>query len=1310
MFKGKILYWVLPVLLFSFLGLKAIAQTATDANNTFNQISISSPTAASLGKFGDIPVSYHTGIPQVNIPIYTAKYGPLSIPITLSYHASGLKVQEPASWVGAGWALDAGGVITRTVVGAPDEKGTTNAATQATGHFSDYGYNNYLYTSDGKQDWQAFANGQKDGEPDLFFFNFGGYSGKFYFHDDHTPVLVPEQDLKIIPNYNGGNASIQGFTVTTPDGTQYYFGNTPGLTGTPCTEKTTPVTAQGGQSSSNVISSWYLKKVVSADGQFTMSLSYTAESYGYFTVAMFPVDGNAVGSDAYGYNLVKNIIQGVRLSRIDFAGNSVVFNPGSIRTDLSTDIATLFDDNNNTQATTLGSIQINSGTTVIKKYNFSYGYFFDNSSQLNGLGITSMNYPLQTDKYRLRLDAVQEVSGDGSISIPPHRFTYFTDVIVPRRLTFGIDHWGYYNGVKDNSTLIPTYTKSFNGSNQTINGAIRDASWPAMRGGALQKITYPTGGNTTFDFESNYTMASTTSTYMATVANMAVRQPGQSSYTQTWSFTGSGVFHMKYNSTSNYTGDLVIKDASNAIVKDYPVYPNTTYEEDLPSLAQGTYSVTLSLPGQFSPTGGATATLTQMQSQTTYGPVAVGGMRIKTMTHQDDVTSKTTVTNYSYDDNGQSYGVLYSKPVYVGIIRNDMIKNVGYWTTSGFQPSSISPSGCQTAPEATYYKSPSSIRPMATTQGYAIGYRQVKVSQTGNGYSIYQYYSDAPYTLSSNDVAVRTVNPGVCDAFAPNYPPAPLPFDFMRGELKYEGHFTENGTLVKEVNYTPVYTNNTFSTPGFIVVYKGQQMLATPYSLVSGRKTQMTTTETEYSQTGSPSLTTTTVEYYNSPYHHQLTSKTVNTSSGDNLQNQITYSQDYRIAACDAISDGWSSYTSSCNSCLATYNTKRGNCNASDTCLTNAYLSYMQCLTNARISYVSYRKTNFTNSTIPLQSSTFQDAHNAAKNGADAFLRPILQMQDNFQIAPVEVCSWKNNQLLKAGYSVFDFDAGSSVNVHPVLSQQINLSAPSSTFTATSSSSTSIVKDSRYVDEASVKFKAGQVAEVTKKDGLTHVYLYGYNNQYPVAHVTNARSNEIFFSSFEDGADWDSYLTAYDNTKSHSGQYAGRIDKATAGEQVVQANAWLQVSLTAPTKFKYSGWVYSNGPSAEIFLLMKRARETGYTTYYDQIGTYQTGKWVYLEKEFTVPADVTQMQLRMDNNADNLSVGTSVWFDDLRLHPSAATMSTYTYLPLVGMNSETDVSGKVVKYDYDALGRLKLVCDQDGNVLKTYEYHYKGQL
>jgi hypothetical protein len=53
-----------------------------------------SPNAASLGKFGNIPVSYYTGLPSIEVPIYTIEQGNIKLPIKLSYHAGGLKFRK----------------------------------------------------------------------------------------------------------------------------------------------------------------------------------------------------------------------------------------------------------------------------------------------------------------------------------------------------------------------------------------------------------------------------------------------------------------------------------------------------------------------------------------------------------------------------------------------------------------------------------------------------------------------------------------------------------------------------------------------------------------------------------------------------------------------------------------------------------------------------------------------------------------------------------------------------------------------------------------------------------------------------------------------------------------------------------------------------------------------------------------------------------------------------------------------------------------------------------------------------------------
>ena len=80
-----------------------------------------SPEVASLMKHNEYPVSYFTGQPQINLPIYVVRQGQLEVPISISYHGGGIRMNEHAGIIGLGWSLNAGGCISRTVHGLPDE-------------------------------------------------------------------------------------------------------------------------------------------------------------------------------------------------------------------------------------------------------------------------------------------------------------------------------------------------------------------------------------------------------------------------------------------------------------------------------------------------------------------------------------------------------------------------------------------------------------------------------------------------------------------------------------------------------------------------------------------------------------------------------------------------------------------------------------------------------------------------------------------------------------------------------------------------------------------------------------------------------------------------------------------------------------------------------------------------------------------------------------------------------------------------------------------------------------------------------------
>ncbi len=49
-------------------------------------------------------------------------------------------------------------------------------------------------------------------------------------------------------------------------------------------------------------------------------------------------------------------------------------------------------------------------------------------------------------------------------------------------------------------------------------------------------------------------------------------------------------------------------------------------------------------------------------------------------------------------------------------------------------------------------------------------------------------------------------------------------------------------------------------------------------------------------------------------------------------------------------------------------------------------------------------------------------------------------------------------------------------------------------------------------------------------------------------------------------------------------------------------------------------------------------------------------------------------------------------------------MTTYTHLPGIGMTSQTDPNGNTTYYEYDALGRLSAIRDNERRLLRTYQY------
>ena len=496
-------------IIFSFIliGLNTIAIGQTPYKST---IKPPSPNAASLAKYGDIPVGKYTGTPNISVPIYTISDGDLSVGVGLNYHASGIKVSEEASQVGLGWALNAGGVISRNVVGLDDFSAnryfsnSNNIPINATpstrlmegsivtGNSNVYGF--YFVTPTIGDIQLVHQNGAFEYEPDQFSFNAGGITGKFIITRSKIIIQSQFQNIKIemlesgTIGYPGQHIS---FKITAPDGTQYLFNSQ-------------ETYIDSNDSSIKHISSWYLTKITSPTGKeanFAYSQATLTENFARGSVSetqfqnLFNTTCPSPNNTGIQYAPV-SLTQTRFLDEITFANGKIKFIYSS-RIDLPADKR-------------LSSIEIyknistGTGTSLLKSYTLEQDYF-TGSADPEGL-VTN-----QTDDYIKRLKLLSVTERVGGLNLPAYLFEYFEGDLytnLPSKTSYARDHWGYFNGQFNNTSLIPTFTpfQSFQttrGLIGYISGLERNANPNFIKAFSLKKVTYPTGGFSEFEFEAN---------------------------------------------------------------------------------------------------------------------------------------------------------------------------------------------------------------------------------------------------------------------------------------------------------------------------------------------------------------------------------------------------------------------------------------------------------------------------------------------------------------------------------------------------------------------------------------------------------------------------------------------------------------------------------------------------------------------------------------------------------------------------------------------------------------------------------------
>lgn len=875
--------------------------SAQPVNTLVGDITMPPPSAASINRYQDVPVSYFTGVPNVSIPIYTVEDGMVSLPLNLSYHAGGIRVADMASWVGLSWSLSVS-QISRTTMGRNDDL--------SQGYFNTYDdlvlpmqANNQTST----QQMFDVARGTLDAEPDLFTLSLpDGTSAKFVFDKNQEPFFMPQQDidLEIVRRDNqgaGNDGEIIRIIVTQTNGTKYVFGTLD--SDTESYKGLDYVYYTNVNYATIAPSSWHLRKIISYNGQHEITLDYEPEKYSYRSLAactLTYVDGGQTSGasdiDCSPISLpdytaiTRNHFVGWRLKEITSSTQTVSFKALTNRTDLDS-----YSGSNNSNylggmTKRLDRIDIQTGN-FHKEFVFNYDYYGNLSC-----GTSNNITYLSSEQQRLRLLSVQEkgLDDNGTVSetINPYVFNYHSDNL-PNRLSKATDHWGFYNGACDNKDKfnIPTGEQAFfNGSIQSppAANADRDTDEASMLNGILNKIHYPEGGSVAFTYGANEHNQAVQETQPGspvfgfftcavpgtsccngpfqkieedsfTAEELAgatfrlsvddIRSYCSASGTQNPRVTisvrekntqnGVGQFSFDYNNGGACNASICCNSQNNCY-RVKPLSDLGNFQADI--LYEFTLTVDGIARGEFTLFAGET-------TSTTFQAVAVGGLRIEEMRIHDGVRNfNDIVRTYDYTTGGNpdfSSGKLYFEPVYHGY----------QYDVNG------------DARGLTYFANP--ITPLGNFNGYHIGYERVVENHNTNGSIAYRFHQDLDFNVIVNE----------------SYPYSPQLARVRDGHQKESKTFIESFTIPVSSSSNLPFQEDAYIFLEDHIIYKayefgfnggGSSVYAKPYTIRTAPYRVSSRTETIDGV-----ATTTTFEYGSD--QHLAPTATEMTNSDDKI-------------------------------------------------------------------------------------------------------------------------------------------------------------------------------------------------------------------------------------------------------------------------------------------------------------------------------------------------------------------------------------------------------------------------------------------
>jgi len=851
-----------------------------------NSVVPMAPNAASLAKYADVPVSYYTGTPTITVPIYAIKQGDLSLPISLNYHASGIRVDDIAPWVGLGWSLNAGGLISRTIRGLADETETYGFfAMGNTINDENASALNYHYL------YNVVYRNVYDSEPDLYFINLPTGSIKFTFDTNQNPVLQNYEQIKI-ERFSSTQSEGQQWKVTIADGTQYLFG-----------QKTIESEIYGGIDASTMMpegkspvtgpSSWYLYKITSADGVDAIYFKYENEDNFTYDLNLEETysqrDVGAISANPIFINCQEimpkpsspgtMIVNQRLLTKIKFDLGSVEFVPEGGRYDI--------------QASRLAQINIkDKAGNIVKYYQLDHSYFGS------------------TGNKRLKLNKLVEFSSSNK-SLPPYEFKYDETNPLPARGSFDQDHWGFYNNNNRDSFIPQRIDKGDGTFLYYSDGGNRETDANLVKSCVLTRIMYPTGGYDQFEYEAHdfasYSQQTAIEYYDEVIQYNSKATASNNDLWVTGDFTLD----------KSYSADVEYSTACRGTC-DTPGSTQTACERAAASilfsgpsvvgfgggscLSSGqTYHVTLA-PGQYHvelhseyftsemfSQAGFKLTLHKSREITTSSQKQyVGGVRVSRIQRSDGMGSPAKVNRFVYksSDTGLSSGVLVRKPFY-------------YFRM-------IAETGVDGGTLACPYEAGYSSSKVPLGEGTHIGYSEVKVLEGDNGENGYQIFKFTT-ALDNPDTDLNG------NMFP--FPPAQS-HDSRRGLLKEKWiHDKEGHPLTATFNhYTQrpdKYKKIAEGLKVAIWIQRQQEIIIQPsspdydkflrdfgvryYKFLQEWQYLDNVTERVYSQAHDGTFTdkVTTYSYDRPDNHVQLTQQDQNLQDGTILRTKYKYPQDY---------------------------------------------------------------------------------------------------------------------------------------------------------------------------------------------------------------------------------------------------------------------------------------------------------------------------------------------------------------------------------------------------------------------------------